>query len=104
MSELEYVTAKEFDLATKRIDEENHRQNERIKELEKNYQIVNQLSINMERLATNMEAMAKELTRQGEKLNDLELKPAKRWDLILTTIIAGIVGAIVGYVIQGIMP
>ena len=36
MAENVYVTEKEFSLATKRIDDENHRQNERIQALENN--------------------------------------------------------------------
>lgn len=104
MAESAYVTEKEFTLATKRIDDENHRQNERIQALESNYAIVNQLSIHMERLATNMEAMAKELARQGTKLNEMEMKPAKRWDLVITSIITGIVGAIIGMMLKGWMP
>ncbi len=96
-----YVTEKEFNLATKRIDDENHRQNERLQALENNYSVVNQLSIHMERLASNMEAMAKELARQGTKLNEMEMKPAKRWDLIVTSIITGIAGAVVGLMLKG---
>lgn len=67
MAEPSYITQNEFNLATKRIDDENKRQNERLQSLETNYAIVNQLSIHMERLASNMEAMAKELARQGTK-------------------------------------
>lgn len=104
MAEPSYVTQNEFNLATKRIDEENKRQNERLQSLETNYAIVNQLSIHMERLASNMEAMAKELARQGTKLNDLEMKPAKRWDLIITSIITGIMGALIGLMINGWAP
>lgn len=97
MSEVNYVTENEFNLATKRIDDENKRQNERIQILENNYAIVNQLSIHMERLASNMESMAKELARQGTKLNDLEMKPAKRWDAVIGAIISGIIGLAIGY-------
>ena len=104
MAENVYVTEKEFSLATKRIDDENHRQNERIQALENNYAIVNQLSIHMERLASNMEAMARELAKQGTKLDDLEMKPAKRWDLIVTSIITGIAGAFIGMLLKGWMP
>ena len=104
MAEPSYVTQNEFNLATKRIDEENKRQNERLQSLETNYAIVNQLSIHMERLASNMEAMAKELARQGTKLDDLEMKPAKRWDLIITSIITGIVGALLGMMLKGWVP
>ena len=104
MAESSYVTENEFNLATKRIDEENKRQNERLQSLETNYAIVNQLSIHMERLASNMESMAKELARQGTKLNDLEMKPAKRWDLVITSIITGIVGALLGMMLKGWVP
>lgn len=104
MAEPSYVTQNEFNLATKRIDEENKRQNERLQSLETNYVVVNQLSIHMERLASNMEAMAKELARQGTKLNDLEMKPAKRWDLIITSIITGLAGAFIGLMLKGMMP
>lgn len=104
MAEPSYVTQNEFNLATKRIDEENKRQNERLQSLETNYAIVNQLSIHMERLASNMEAMAKELARQGTKLDDLEMKPAKRWDLIITSIITGLAGAFIGLLLKGWMP
>ena len=103
MAESIYVTQNEFNLATKRIDEENKRQNERLQSLETNYAIVNQLSIHMERLASNMEAMAKELARQGTKLDDLEMKPAKRWDLIVTSIITGLAGAFIGLLLKGWM-
>ena len=96
------VTEKEFNVTVKRIDEENHRQNERLKNLENGYTIVNQLSVHMERLATNMETMAKELARQGTKLNELEEKPSKRWDLIITSIITGVVGALVGMMMAGV--
>lgn len=103
MAEPSYITQNEFNLATKRIDDENKRQNERLQSLETNYAIVNQLSIHMERLASNMEAMAKELARQGLKLDDLEMKPAKRWDLIITSIITGLAGAFIGLLLKGWM-
>jgi hypothetical protein len=96
-----FVTEREFNISNQRIADENHRQNERINMLETNYAIVQQLAVQMERLATNMETMAKELTRQGTKLNELEMKPSKRWDLIVTSLITGVVGAIVGMAMKG---
>lgn len=96
-----FVTEREFNISNQRIADENHRQNERINMLETNYTIVQQLAVQMERLATNMETMAKELTRQGTKLNELEMKPSKRWDLIVTSLITGVVGAIVGMAMKG---
>lgn len=96
-----FVTEREFNLSNQRIADENNRQNERINMLEANYAVVQQLAVQMERLATNMETMAKELTRQGTTLNELEMKPSKRWDLIVTSLITGVVGAIVGMAMKG---
>ncbi len=100
----EFVTMSMHDEFAKRIDQENDRQNHRITELEKNFQMVQTLAVSTEKLAMNMEIMAKELTSQGAKLNALEMKPAQRWDLVVTTIIAGILGAIVTLATRGIVP
>ena len=99
-----FVTEKVLDEFAHRIDQEDQRQNERIERLEKNFELVNNLYVSVERLASNMETMAKELARQGTKLNDLEMKPAKRWDLIITSIITGIVGALLGMMLKGWVP
>lgn len=92
-----YVTESVFNEVTKRIDDENHRQNERIAHLEKNFELINNLYISVERLASNMETMAKELSRQGDCLKELEMKPGKRWDAVIGAIISGIIGLAIGY-------
>lgn len=98
-----YITEPMFDEFAKRMDEEDKRQNARLEALEKNYGLVNNLYVSVERLATNMEAMAKELSRQGDCLRDIESKPAKRWDLVVSGLISGIVGVVVGLIFAGII-
>lgn len=92
---------KEFE---KRIEDENERQNHRIASLEDNFKVVQNLVVSTEKLALSMEAMAKELARQGNCLRELEFKPVKRWELVVTSIITGIIGAIVGMVLKGLIP
>lgn len=99
-----YVTEQVMNEFTKRVDLEEKRQNERLEALEKNYALVNNLYVSVERLATNMESMAKELTRQGDCLKIIESQPAKKWDLVTTSMITGIIGAIVGMLLRGWMP
>lgn len=99
-----YVTEQVMNEFAKRVDIEDKRQNERLEALEKNYSLVNNLYVSVERLATNMEAMAKELSRQGECLKVIESQPAKRWDLVVTSIITGIAGAVIGMMLKGWMP
>lgn len=99
-----YVLLEVHNEFAKRMEEEDERQNHRITDLEEHFKIVTNLVVSTEKLALSMESMAKELARQGAKLNDLEMKPAKRWDLIVSTIITGIAGAVVGIVVGGWLP
>lgn len=101
MAENEYVTVQVHNEFAKRIDQENDRQNHRLTALEENFSMVQALAVSTEKLAVNMETMAKELAKQGSKLDELEAKPAKRWDLVVTTVIAGILGALVTLVTRG---
>jgi hypothetical protein len=99
-----YVLLEVHNEFAKRMEEEDERQNHRISDLEEHFKIVTNLVVSTEKLALSMESMAKELARQGAKLNDLEMKPAKRWDLLITTIITGIAGAMIGVVVGGWLP
>lgn len=99
-----YVLLEVHNEFVKRMEEEDMRQNHRISDLEEHFKIVTNLVVSTEKLALSMESMAKELARQGAKLNDLEMKPAKRWDLLITTIITGIAGAMIGVVVGGWLP
>ena len=63
--------------------------------------MVQALCVSTEKLAVNMEVMAKELAKQGSKLSELEMKPAQRWDLVITTAIAGILGALITLITRG---
>lgn len=99
-----YVLLEVHNEFAKRMEEEDERQNHRISDLEEHFKIVTNLVVSTEKLALSMESMAKELARQGAKLNDLEMKPAKRWDLLITTIITGIAGALIGVVVGGWLP
>lgn len=99
-----YVLLEVHNEFAKRMEEEDERQNHRLTDLEEHFKIVTNLVVSTEKLALSMESMAKELARQGAKLNDLEMKPAKRWDLLITTIITGIAGALIGVVVGGWLP
>ena len=102
MEERSFVTEKVLAEFAKRVDQEDKRQNERIDRLENTLQTMSTIAISVERLAVNMETLAKEVARQGTKLNDLEMKPAKRWDLLISSVISSIVGLILGFVFSGI--
>ena len=98
----EFVTKAVHEEFAKRIDEENTRQNHRISILETGQAQINELVSSVKVLAVNMETMSKELSKQGDKLAEIEGKPAKRWDTIIACILTGIVGFLLNMILSGI--
>ncbi len=101
MSE-EFVTRTEHAEFAKRIDEENNRQNHRLQVLENGQSQISELVSSVKVLAVNMENMSKELVKQGSRLEDIEAKPAKRWETIVACIITGLIGAAITAAVAGI--
>lgn len=75
----DYVTVEVHNEFEKRIDAENARQNRRLAELESTVKEIQRLSIAVEKMAVSMEAMTKELSEQGERLEKIETEPADKW-------------------------
>lgn len=101
------VTAEE--IAIRFTDHENeikslkHRMDER----EEKDKTLTELTISVKSLATNMEYMAKEQQKQGERLERLEHEPTEEYKhykrLIIGCIITTIIGAVVGALISNII-
>ena len=104
MSEPTYVSLEVHNEFARRIDEENDRQNHRLSELEAGQKAISELVSSVRVLAVNMENMAKEQAKQGERLGTIEEKPAKRWDTVIACIITGIISAVISAVVAGVMP
>lgn len=98
----DFVTKAVHEEFAKRIDEENTRQNHRISILETGQAQINELVASVKVLAVNMETMSKELSKQGERLAEIEGKPAKRWDTVVACIITGILGFVLNMMLSGL--
>jgi len=86
-----------------RIDERDKTQNMRISALEEGLKEVNKITISIERLTANIETMTDEIKRQGVRLDAIEEKPAKRWDAVVSGIISGVIGILIGLMSAGII-
>ena len=95
----DFVSRAEYDERLKRVDDENNRQNHRLDKLENLMERINDLTIAVKELATNMRLMQQEQERQGERLESLEAEPAENWKTTVKTIITVIVSAAVTYII-----
>ena len=93
----EYLTLSEHREFSKRIEEENDRQNHRLTNLENAVQQIAGLASAVEKLAVNMEHMAKEQQRQGDRLGVLEGRDGEKWRNVVSHVLLGIITAIIGY-------
>jgi len=93
----EFVTRGEYEERQKSLDAENTRQNHRIEKLENIMDTINELTASVQLLAVRMEAMQKEMEKQGKRLEVIEQEPADKWKSLTRTIITGVVSALVAY-------
>ena len=90
----EFIARQEFEEFKLRIESEDNRQNRRIELLEENVKNITALTVSVEKMAMSIDGMAKELTKQGEKLQQLEEIPSQNWNTIRTSIISAIASAV----------
>ena len=99
MSE-QFVTLDVHTEFAKRIEAEDNRQNKRIEVLEQGQVQISKLIASVEVLANNVEMMTKEINKQGQRLEEIEAQPKKRWETIVSCIITGLIGAAMAYLIS----
>ena len=73
-----------------------------VKSLHKRQDHSDQLVESVAKMASKMEHMSKELDDVSEKVNDLESKPAKRWESVIAAIIGAVSGSI-GTALRGLI-
>lgn len=95
--ENEYLLKSVHEEFSKRVEEENTRQNHRITALEDTLHQILNMSTSVERLAINMEHMVKEQQEQGERLKVLEAKDGEMWRKLVSYSLTAILSIILGY-------
>ena len=94
----ELIGRAEHDEFARRFDDENKRQNRRIEALEEAIRQSSALIANVERLAMNMETMAKEQERQGKRLEVLEARDGEMWRKAGVYAVTALIGIVIGYI------
>lgn len=102
MSEQEYLTVQVHKEFAERIDAEEHRQNKRLDKLEDGFGQLAKLTSALEVMANNMENMAKEQAKQGERLEVIESKPAQNWEKLVWAIGGAILTALIAFILKQI--
>lgn len=88
----EDITRGEYEEAIKRVEAEEHRQNKRLDKLEDSLATLTDLTVSVQKIATSIESMQKELSKQGERLEKIESEPGENWRKVVWLVIAALVG------------
>lgn len=91
------ITRAEYDIAVKRIEDEEHRQNRRLDKLEETLKALSDLTLTVGKMAVSLETMAKELEKQGRRLEEIEKTPAGRWNTLISAVIGALVAAAITF-------
>lgn len=79
----------------------------RITDCEKRDEMLNKITISVEKLATNMEYMVKEQKEQGKRLEKLEQQPSEDFKyykrLVVGCVATTLIGAVIGAVLSVIL-
>lgn len=83
----------------KRLEEEDKRQNERIRALESSVAEINRLAVSTEKLASTMEEMLEEQKEQGKRISKLEGRDGEKWRSVVKIAATVVIGAVIGAVL-----
>lgn len=92
------ITRAEHEEFSKRLEEWDKRQDQRIELLEESVRDMSALTTSVEKLATNIEGMVKEQEKQGKRLEVLESRDGEMWRKVVGYIITAVVGIIIGFI------
>lgn len=70
---------------------------ESLKSAHKRIDSIETLTKSVYELASSIKTMQHDITDMSDKIKTIEEKPAKRWDLVVTTAITTIVGIVIGF-------
>lgn len=98
----ETISRAEHEEFVKRMEQENERQNHRITNLEAEIKEIAAMATSIDRLATNMENMAKEQERQGTRLEVLESRDGEMWRKVVSYIVTAVAGIVIGFIAKQI--
>lgn len=88
----------EFEEYKNRIEQEDQRQNGRIRDLEESTKQINALTVSIEKLAQSVESMVKEQEAQGKRLVSLESRDGEMWRKVVGYVATAVIGIVVGFI------
>lgn len=89
----------DFSVRMKSIEDNNGVIYQRLNKQAALVEDIQQLSASVAVLANNMKSLLEEQQLQNKRLEELEKKPAKRWDAVVDKIVMTVLGALIAFVL-----
>ena len=83
-----------------KVEQDNDNLHHRLTETNKRVEGTANLAESIHTLANEVVHMREDINRMDKRLTDVEIKPGKRWDLVLTAVITAICSGAVGMVLS----
>ena len=74
----------------------------RMSDVEAQTKAINNLAMSVEKLALSVQYMNDEQKNSVKRLEELESRPTKRWETVITAVITTVIGAVLGYLLSRI--
>lgn len=96
------ITRAEHEEFRRRMEEEDNRQNQRIKLLEEQTKTITDLAVSVKELAISVKQLAETQKEQSGKLEKLEERDGEMWRKVVGYIVTVIVGIVIGFMFKQI--
>lgn len=84
------------------VEDRTLRNEGRIKKLEGEHEVLQQLATSVAVMAERMNTMNENVTGLAKKVDEIENKPAERWDKLVSAVIGALAGAFIAWIASGI--
>ena len=100
MADDEYLRRHEHEEFARRVDQENKQPESQIDIVESTLSQLNELTISVQNLATNMKHMLDIQTEQNKRLEELENRDGEKWRSISMYVLTALIGAVIGFALK----
>ena len=88
-------------IAHQKTEDRSIRNEGRIKKLEEEHEVLHQLATSVAVMAEKMDTMNKSMATITTKVDEIENRPAERWDKLISTLIGALAGAFITWIASG---
>lgn len=97
------MTVEELAIKQQQTEDRSLRNEGRIKKLEEKNEALSSLATSVAVLAEQMKTMNVNVNSLTSKVEEIEAKPAKRWEAVVAAVISALAAGVIGFVTRGML-